>query len=85
MNKGQREVPHKSRIFSTPMRPATLPRHVDILALPSSFDWCCRIHGDAGLANQPPIPRWQANRMPVEIEEEIPCRLARFHGWFSLM
>ena len=30
-----------------------------------------RKHGEAGLVNRPPIPKWHANRTPVEIEEKV--------------
>jgi len=38
-----------------------------------------RKHGEAGLVNQPPIPKWQANRTPIEIEEKVLHLRSQYH------
>ena len=35
--------------------------------------------GEAGLVNQPPIPKWHANRTPIEIEEKVLYLRSQYH------
>lgn len=98
MNKDQREIQRKLRI----LRHADETGHVAKtcryfgIGRSSFYRWreAYRKHGDAGLVNHPPIPKWHANRTPIEIEEKVlhlrskyhlgPMRivwyLARYHG-----
>ena len=98
MNKDQREIQRKLRI----LRHADETGHVAKtcryfgIGRSSFYRWreAHRKHGDAGLVNHPPIPKWRANRTPIEIEEKVlhlrskyhlgPMRivwyLARYHG-----
>ena len=83
MNKDQREIQRKLRI----LRHADEFGHVAKtcryfgVGRSSFYRWrdAYRKHGEAGLVNWPPIPKWHANRTPIEIEEKVLYLRKKYH------
>lgn len=75
MNKDQREIQRKLRI----LRHAEETGHINKtcryfgVGRSSFYRWrdAYRKHGEEGLINRPPIPKWHANRTPIEVEEKV--------------
>ncbi|MBI1621677.1 helix-turn-helix domain-containing protein [Aquamicrobium sp. cd-1] len=98
MSKVRREITRKLRILQHAEETGDVSKTCRYFGVGRSsfYRWqtAYRKHGDAGLVNRPPIPKWHANRTPVEIEEKVlhlrskhhlgPMRivwyLARYHG-----
>ena len=83
MSKDGREIARKLRVL----------RHADMVGdvsktcryfgvgRSSFYRWrtAYRKQGEAGLVNQPPIPKWHANRTPIEIEEKVLYLRSQYH------
>lgn len=98
MNKDQREISRKLRILQHAEQTGDVSKTCRYFGIGRSsfYRWQAahRKYGAAGLVNRPPVPKWHANRTPVEIEEKVlhlrsqyhlgPMRivwyLARYHG-----
>lgn len=98
MGKDQREIARKLRILQHADETGHVAKTCRYFGVGRSSFYRWRKaylkHGDAGLVNKPPIPKWHANRTPSEIEEKVlhlrskyhlgPMRivwyLARYHG-----
>lgn len=98
INKDQREIQRKMRI----LRHAEETGHISKtcryfgIGRSSFYRWKAAFSkdGEEGLVNRPPVPKWRANRTPIEIEEKVlhlrrkyrlgPMRivwyLERYHG-----
>jgi len=83
MNKDQREIQRKLRI----LRYADEIGHVAKtcryfgIGRTSFYRWrqAYAKYGEAGLVNAPPIPKWHANRTPLEIEEKVLHLRCKYH------
>jgi transposase InsO family protein len=83
MNKDQREIQRKLRI----LRYADEIGHVAKtcryfgIGRTSFYRWrqAYAKYGEAGLVNAPPIPKWHANRTPLEIEEKVLHLRRKYH------
>ena len=84
MSRDQREVTRKLRILQHTEETGHVAKTCRYFGIGrSSFYRCrdaCRKHDDAGLANRPPIPKWYANRTPIEIEEKILHLRSKYHS-----
>ena len=98
MSKDRREIARKLRILKHAEKTGHVSKTCRYFGIGRSsfYRWrdAYRKHGEDGLVNRPPIPKWHANRTPIEIEEKVrhlrskyhlgPIRivwyLARYHG-----
>ena len=98
MSKDKREIARKLRLLRHAEETGHVAKTCRYFGVGkcSFYRWraAYRQHGEAGLVNRPPIPKWHANRTPLEIEEKVlhlrskyylgPMRivwyLARYHG-----
>jgi len=98
MSKDRREIARKLRILQHAEETGDVAKTCRYFGIGRSsfYRWrdAYRTGGEDALANKPPIPKWHANRTPIEIEEKVlhlrskyhlgPMRivwyLARYHG-----
>ena len=73
MNKDQREIGRKLRILRYAEEIGHVAKTCRYFGIgrASFYRWrkAYAEHGEAGLINAPPIPKWHANRTPPEREE----------------
>ena len=83
MGKDQREVARKLRILQHAEATGQVAKTCRYFGVGRSsfYRWreAYRRNGDAGLVNQPPIPKWHANQTSVEIEEKVLYLRSKYH------
>jgi transposase len=83
MNKDQREIQRKLRILRHAKEFAHVAKTCRYFGVgrASFYRWrdAYRKHGENGLVNRPPIPKWHANRTPIEIEEKVLHLRKKYH------
>tara|TARA_R110002124_G_scaffold267777_3_gene435150 strand:+ start:18595 stop:19026 length:432 start_codon:yes stop_codon:yes gene_type:complete len=74
MNKEKREIARKLRVLGHAEETGQIAKTCRYFGVSRSsfYRWRTAFgtFGEAGLVNRPPIPKWHANRIPIEIEEK---------------
>jgi len=83
MNKDQREIQRKLRILQYAEKIGHVAKTCRYFGVgrASFYRWraAYQKHGEAGLINAKPIPKWHANRTPIEIEEKVLHLRRKYH------
>lgn len=83
MNKDQREIQRKLRILLYADKIGHVAKTCRYFGIgrTSFYRWrqAYAKYGEAGLVNAPPIPKWHANRTPIEIEEKVLHLRRKYH------
>lgn len=83
MNKDQREIQRKLRILQHAEATGHVAKTCRYFGVGRSsfYRWrqAYAEQGEAGLVNAPPIPKWHANRTPLEIEEKVLHLRRKYH------
>jgi len=83
MNKDQREIQRKLRILHYADKIGHVAKTCRYFGIgrTSFYRWkkAYAEHGEAGLVNAPPIPKWHANRTPLKIEEKVLHLRRKYH------
>jgi transposase-like protein len=87
MNKDQFEIKRKLRILQHVEETGHVAKtcRYFVVGRSSFYRWreAYRKHGAGGQVNRPPIPKWHANRTPIEFEKKVlhlrrNCHLGNF-------
>lgn len=83
INKDQREIQRKLRILLHAEETGHVAKACRYFGIgrPSFYRWrkAYADHGEAGLINAPPIPKWHANRTSPEREEKVLYLRRKYH------
>ena len=75
MNNEQREIQRKLRILRYAEETGHVAKTCRYFGIgrTSFYRWrqSYEKYGEDGLINRPPVPKWHANRTPIEIEEKV--------------
>lgn len=83
MNKEQREIARKLRVLGHAEETGQVAKTCRYFGVSRSSFYRWRVAylklGEAGLVNRPLIPKWHANRIPIEIEEKVLHLRSKYH------
>jgi transposase-like protein len=83
MNTDQREIQRKLRILRYAEETGHVAKACRYFGIgrTSFYRWrqSYEKYGEDGLINRPPVPKWHANRTPIEIEEKVLHLLRKYH------